>query len=259
MNEMILQQSPDTAALIEGRERLAEARAALAEREAGMAQVRAQLKAFEGRYLRQVGVLYADLDEIEARIAEREVDLYDSEAARRRAKEARERATETHEAAFSGAHEAPEFDPPVSLKTLFREVAKRIHPDFARDEDERRHLTLLMAKANEAYTRGDTETLERMLDDSREISAAVAGEGAASELERMARQVGHAERDIAALGAEEERLRGSEIGLLYGDAEIATGEGRDLLAELAAGLREQIAEAQYRFNFLERQMHAHGR
>ena len=83
--ELILQHSPDDLALIERRERLAAVRADLAERESELAQLRAQLRTFEGRYLRQVGVLYADLDDLEARIAEHEVDLYDSDSARARA------------------------------------------------------------------------------------------------------------------------------------------------------------------------------
>ena len=73
--EIILQQTPDDAALLDKREQLAAVRTMLAERESELAQIRAQLKTFEGRYLRQVGVLYAELDDLEARIAEREVDL----------------------------------------------------------------------------------------------------------------------------------------------------------------------------------------
>src|ERR1700748_2289915 len=131
--EIILQQTPDAAALIDKREQLAAVRTALAERESETAQIRAQLKTFEGRYVRQVGILYAELDEIEARIAEREVDLYDSDAARRRAEEARQRAQERHEAAYAPAAEPEEQEPPPNLKPLSRELARRIHPDFARD------------------------------------------------------------------------------------------------------------------------------
>jgi hypothetical protein len=257
--EIILQQSPDTIALFEKREQLAAVRTTLAEREAELAQIRAQLKTFEGRYLRQVGILYAELDELEARIAEREADLYDSDGARLRAEESRQRAQETHEAAFGAAQEAEEFDPPPSLKTLFREVAKRIHPDFARDDAEQKYFTLLMARANQAYTRGDTETLQRLLDDHREINASVAGESSAAELLRMTRQIRHAERDIARLDEEQHSLLSSEIAQLQVDAEAAATQHRDLLAELATGIREQIAEAQRRFDLLGLQIHTHGR
>ncbi len=252
--EIILQQTPDDVALLDKRERLAAVRTTLAERESELAQIRAQLKTFEGRYLRQVGILYAELDDLEARIAEREVALYDSDSARRRADEARRQAQETHNAAFGEAREAEEFDPPPSLKTLFRDVAKRIHPDFARDDAEQKHFTLLMARANQAYSRGDTDTLQRMLDDHREIAASIAGEGAAAELLRITRQIQYAERDIANLDAERHTLLSGEIAQLYLDAEAATCEHRDLLTELATSLREQIADAMHRLEFVNRQV-----
>ena len=257
--EIILQPGPDAAALAEKRERLAAVRAALAEREADIAQFRAQLKAFEGRYLQRVGVLYAELDEIATRITEREVDLYDSDSARRRAREARQRAQETHEAAFGADQEPVEFDPSPSLKTLFREVARRIHPDFASDEAEQKHFTLLMTRANHAYSCGDAETLQRLLDDHLEVNAAVADEGDGVTLLRLARQIQHAVRDIAALDREHQTLLQSEIGQLYTDAEAAAHEDRDLLAELAASVRERIADAQYRLEFVTRQVSALGR
>jgi hypothetical protein len=257
--EIILQQTPEAAALLDKREQLAAVRVTLAERESELAQIRAQLKTFEGRYLRQVGVLYAALDDLEARIAEREVDLYDSDSARRRAEEARQRAQETHDAAFGEAHEAEEFDPPPSLKTLFRDVAKRIHPDFARDDAEQKHFTLLMARANQAYSRGDTETLQRLLDDHSEINASILGEGAAAELLRITRQILHAERDIATIEAERHTLLASDIAQLHLDAEAAAREHHDLLTELATGLREQIADAQRRFELIDSQISAHGK
>ena len=73
------------------------------------------------------------------------------------------------------------------------------------------------------------------------------------------RQIQHAERDIAALDREHQTLLASEIGQLYIDAEAASHEDRDLLAELAASLREHIADAQYRLEFVDRQVSAHGR
>jgi len=257
--EIILQQSPDNAALLDKREQLAAVRARLAEREAELAQIRVQLRTFEGRYFRQVGVLYAELDDLEARIAEREVDLYDSDSARQRAEEARQRAQETHDAAFGEAAEAEEFDPPPSLKTLFHDVAKRIHPDFARDDAEQKHFTLLMARANQAYRRGDAETLQRLLDDHREINSSIGREGSAAELFRITRQILHAERDIIALDTEQHSLLASEIAQLYLDAEAAASEHRDLLTELAARVSEQVTEAKRRFEFVNRQVTAHGR
>ena len=257
--EIILHQSSDDA-LLEKRGQLAAVRSALAERESELAQLRAQLRAFEGRYFRQVGFLYAELDDIEARIAEREVDLYDSDSARQRAQEARQRAQETHDAAFGDEDaQVDEFDPPPSLKTLFRDLAKRIHPDFARDEAEQKHFTLLMARANQAYGRGDADTLLRLLDDHREINTFIDGEAAAAELLRITRQIQHAKRDIAILDAERHTLLAGEIGKLHEDAEAAALQHRNLLTELATSVRAQVADAQRRLEFVDRQINAHAR
>lgn len=257
--EMIVQPSADDYALRDKLAELAAARARMSECEAELAQLRAQLTAFELRYMRQVGVLYAELDGLEARITEREVDLYDSDAARERAEEARRRAQESHDAAFAVDAAAEEFDPPPSLKTLFREVAKRIHPDLARDAAEEQYFHLLMARANQAYRRGYADVLQRLLDDQLELHAADAGESAAGELLRVARQIQHAEREVSRIEAERYALTATDLAQLHADAEVAAREHRDLLGELAAGVREEIADAQRRLELVDRQISAHGK
>ena len=67
----------------------------LAEREVELVDLRSQLAAFEGRYLRQVGALYAELDEWKARISELHGRLDPSASASARAREAREQARQT--------------------------------------------------------------------------------------------------------------------------------------------------------------------
>jgi hypothetical protein len=56
--------------LAEKHEQLAILQAELTDRELFLESLRAELAAFEGRYLREVGVLYAELDEWNAKIAE---------------------------------------------------------------------------------------------------------------------------------------------------------------------------------------------
>ena len=105
--------------------------------------------------------------------------------------------------------------------------------------------------------------LQRLLDDHREINASIAGEGAAAELLRITRQIRHAQRDIAALDVESRNLLSGDIAQLHLDAEAAAHEHRDLLTELATSIREQIADAQHRFELIDRQVNAqantHGR
>jgi hypothetical protein len=62
------QPTPEEAEFFRRRSELAVLRAALAHRETQLAALRSQLNSFEGRYIRQVGVLYIQLDEWEDRI-----------------------------------------------------------------------------------------------------------------------------------------------------------------------------------------------
>jgi hypothetical protein len=257
--EIVRKQTPEEEELLRKREELASVRAALAERELELADFRAQLKSFEGSYLRQVGVLYAEMDDLDARVAELEASLESSAAARRRAERARRRADDTHEATHGEASKAADFKPSADLKTLFREVAKRIHPDFAKDDAERQRRTRLMAKANEAYSRGDAEALQRILDEYSESSESFRGEGIGAELIRIIRQIAEAKKHIAAIEQELATLRASEIAKLRDDVEAAEKQGRDLLAELAVTVGEQVARARREYEALVKEAKKSGR
>jgi seryl-tRNA synthetase len=97
-----------------------------------------------------------------------------------------------------------------------------------------------MAEANRAYEAGDEEALRRILDEYHDGADAVEGEGIGAELIRIIRQISQAKERIAAIEQESETLLTSEIAKLRRDTEEAEHKGRDLLAELAATVREQI-------------------
>jgi len=251
--------TPEEEELHRKREELAAVRATLAERELELADLLAELKAFEGLYLRQVGVLYAELDEWEAKIAELEAKLNPSETATKQAHEARTRAEETREAAHGEAAKAHDFKPSPELKRLFREVAKHIHPDFAKDEADKERRTRLMAEANESYSRGDAEGLQNILGSYDSSSEAVPGEGIGAQLIRIIRQIHQARKNIAGIEVEVAALRQSETAQLKQDVETSRQNGSDTLAELAAGIRKRIAHAQNKHQGLVLGMKEHGR
>ena len=68
--DLVQNRTPEEQELERKNVELASFEADLIQRELDLATLRADLAEFEARYLRQVGVLYAELDEIEARIAE---------------------------------------------------------------------------------------------------------------------------------------------------------------------------------------------
>jgi peptidoglycan hydrolase CwlO-like protein len=124
--EIIKNQTPKERELAKKQAELAVLEATLIQRELDLATLRAELSNFENPYLRTVGVLYAELDEIEAEIAEAQARLKpcDSEAQEQAAR-ARAQARESFETARAVAEPKPK--PTESLKKLFWEVAKT-HP-----------------------------------------------------------------------------------------------------------------------------------
>src|ERR1035438_2961302 len=110
---------PDEKEILRKREELAAIRAILAERELDLVDLRSQLAAFEGRYLRQVGTLYAELDEWKARISELKARLNPSAASKAQAEGAREQARQTYEDAHGTASETREFIPSPELKKTY--------------------------------------------------------------------------------------------------------------------------------------------
>lgn len=244
---------PEEEEILRKRGELATIRASLAERELEIVDLRTQLAAFEGRYLRQVGALYAELDEWRARISELKAQLDSSTDAQQRAQQAREQARQTFEDAHGAASERKEFTPSPELKSLFREVAKRIHPDFCRDAHDLERRTRFMAEANRAYESGDAETLQRILDEFQDGADAVEGEGIGAELIRIIRQISKARERVAVIEAELALLREGETALLKKEAEEKERDGQDLLAELATAVQEQIQQAKREYDALSKQ------
>lgn len=244
---------PEEEELRRKREELAAIRSTLAERELELLDFRNQLAAFEGRYLREVGTLYAELDQWKARIAELQARLHPSASANARAEETREQARQTFEEAHSTASERCDFTPTPELRRLFREVAKRIHPDLSKNSADLERRTRFMADANRAYEAGDAEALQRILNEFQDGADAVDGEGVGAELVRTIRQISLAHDRVAAIERELAALRQTENALLREQAEQRTREGGDLLAELATAVREQIERSRTEYEALAKQ------
>jgi hypothetical protein len=129
-------------------------------------------------------------------------------------------------------------------KRLFRQLARRIHPDLAADPEERERRTNLMVAANEAYEQGDTAALERLLEEWHRSPEAVTGSGAAADLERTLRRIAQVEAGILRIDEELAELDASAMGWLRRRVDKAAREGWDLLAHMVRELDRQISEAQ---------------
>jgi len=245
--DIVLTQTPEEQELARKQAELASLQAELAQGELDAATLRAEVHAFEARYLRIVGARYAELDEIKAQIAEALADAAPLEQeSRTEARRARAQARESADAAADGADEGrlpPKFQPSESLRRLYREVARRIHPDLASDDRDRARRTQLMAEANRAYEEGDEARLQAILREWESSPEAVKGEGAGAELVRVIRKIAQVRRRLRDIQTEIARLKESDICKLKVKVDEAEAQGRDLLAEMVARLDWQIADA----------------
>jgi hypothetical protein len=241
---------PQEQELTRKRGELALLQAELTERELSLANLRAGLAAFEGRYLREVGKLYAELDEWYAKIAEFSAEADGSEEAKSAAAAARGQAEESYAAAHGEAAKAAEFSPSPELKKLFRDVVRQIHPDNATNDEDRAVRNRLMAEANLAYRRGDADALRRILEEYKSSPESVKGEGVADDLERVLRQIERIVNRLAKIEVEVAELTSSEIAKLMAKADGATASGRNLLAEMTKDLERRIQAARREYEAL---------
>lgn len=245
--ETVRRVSPEEEELAKKREELALLQSDLADRELYLTNLRSELLAFEGRYLRQVGVLYAELDEWNAKIAEVVAEDERTQEARSAATQARNQAAESHSAVQSNAAEASDFTPSAELKSVYREVAKQVHPDLATDDADRRNRTRFMAEANRAYEQGDLNEMRKILEEFESCPESVKGEGVAADLVRVIRQIKQIRTRLAQIELEIATLIESDIAKLRAKVEAASLQGLDLLAEMAEDVKSRVDVARRRF------------
>jgi hypothetical protein len=239
-SEIVHFTSPEEQELARKREVLAILQAELTDRELLLADLRAELALFEGRYLRQVGVLYAELDDWNAKIAEFAAEIAGTDQAKSAAVDARAQAKESHAAAHGEAAKASEFLPSPELKKLYREVVSKIHPDRASNEADRVLRERLMKAATGAHSRGDVESLREILQEYASSPESVQGVGTAADLQRILLQILRISKTLAQIEAEVAKLTSSEIALLLAKVATAATKGRNLLAEMAKDVQQRI-------------------
>jgi hypothetical protein len=214
-----------------GEAELARMRDRLAEIEAEYAMLEAELAVFEADYTREVVTVLAQLHDVEARI----LSLSGDRAA---AGEARERARRTTAAAGAIAP-PPAPVPPASLKRLFRDAAKRMHPDLAPDEEARGHAEAFMKRLNDAYRAGDAEAIADLLRQWDASPFAPGGGDGARRVAAVQAAVARAQRRL-------DELRGSELAQMMERAMASAAAGEDHIATLRHHAELALADARAR-------------
>lgn len=142
--------------------------------------------------------------------------------------------------------ESPVDTADLSLKSLYRGVAKAVHPDLASDEADRVRRQELMALANEAYQNGNRQVLSDLLGEWEQTPVYSSDLDIAMELVRVIRQISLVEQNIHALIRQTEELKQTDIYLFKLRVDESLAEGVDLLAEMASRTDMDIARVRRR-------------
>ncbi|CAL9480803.1 hypothetical protein SUDANB70_03034 [Streptomyces sp. enrichment culture] len=229
---------------------------ALIEFEIAVESFRVEVENFSRLHEQKLGPMYARLEELDVRILEARAERSGDPDDRRRADEARAQVApipgveELLNGWMDGDGLFPEAvamltDQPVrppqrvrpgeEARKLYRDLARKAHPDLAQEEAERRRREEFITRVNAAYARGDASELRALAEEwaagPQQKRVASAAEELYARLEWLAQR-----KEMLTVLAKE--LEDSAIG---GMLRLAPDDPDGLLDEIAEQLRTQLA------------------
>lgn len=219
--------------------RLGALEAVLSERAAEIDRARTGLAAFRIRYRKEVGQLHEELEELERGIAAAELG------------EISKLVEEGADASSGPAETQPETAPRFTsdaVRRLFRDVAKTVHPDLARDEVTRDRRHALMIEANRAYAMGDEERLRSILEAWHRSPEAVHGSDDEAARTRLLRRITQIEEQLNVYANDLAEMRESPLWKLKAMVDEASARGKDLIADMLRRLKRDIMAARNRLD-----------
>ncbi|HZJ56080.1 MAG TPA: J domain-containing protein, partial [Myxococcaceae bacterium] len=215
--------------------------------------LRAELAAFEIRHraelageqrlLQRIGSVVRQLE----RWAEMLAESQPRERAARARRVERQRTRELHQ---EGAEPDPTEDealpqpaPAAELKSLYRRLARRFHPDLARTEEEQVRHAALMARINALYRAGDRAGLEALADQALGAELPEPGVSLEEEVRLLEERRARFESARDGLRIERAALRGCATAELFRRWREAEADGRDFFDELRVELAVRGEEA----------------
>jgi hypothetical protein len=144
--------------------------------------------------------------------------------------------------------EAPSRYTSDAVRSLFRDVAKAIHPDLAGDEVARDRRHALMIEANRAYALGDEERLRWILRAWESSPEAVPGSDPESVRLRLLRRIAQLEEQLHLSAGEITALQDTPLSRLKTMVDEAAVKGKDLVADTVRRLKRDVMVARNRLD-----------
>ncbi|NHZ72216.1 MAG: DnaJ domain-containing protein [Aquificales bacterium] len=226
-------------------------RCELIEAEAVLADRRTDIEAFEFEYEATVGVLLMQLERVEA-----EVDDYLDRIKLRRNEKIFGTAFRSVEDQYRKTWQSPPSAPPpkkkaivsenteAQIKKLYRQLARRYHPDLAADEAERVYRTEMMTAVNDAYA---ARSLAELLALAKELKAKgqtePSGKGVSEigMIQALEEELTRCQRRLRQIDLDMQSLYTHHLVELSTEVKFGKQQGRDILAEMAEEVERQIA------------------
>jgi hypothetical protein len=233
----------------------------LIEAETELAEQTAAINAFDFKLRARIGQLVTRLEAIQAEInqyrqqlrqLQDDWDAPDEWEEGESDPTARQRFREWHayrreEPAEGETESEPAAPPPTlnaeqkaTLRQLYRQLARRFHPDLAVDAADREYRTNMMAAVNEAYKAGDVERLRALMDEP-EAGSLEYTRSDEQLVERLQAELRRCQRRLAAIRRELAKLEQQQSNRLLRRAQKAEAEGRDFFAEITNQLKAEIS------------------
>lgn len=236
--ELILNRQSEESEIFKRRQELAQLESELVERESLFANLKSGQTAFESRYLSTVGDRYDELAKIEKEIARLQGLEFDEDY------DGDSLAEDEVGCGQNRFHSD-------KLKKLYREVARKFHPDLTSCPQERQHRHQLMVEVNRAYESGAEERLQELLEAGENLETVELNGAMSAEMILLLRKIAEAKQRLVEIESDIEEITSSEIYKLKLRVEQSEALGIDLFADLISQVDRQIKKAQNRLFHLQ--------
>lgn len=203
--------------------------------EAEYEQAREEIRLFEKRWKPAVGARYQELENLKERIVRARKLIRLAEAGTLRG-----------DGGEDASVEAPQqvFRPEEELRKLFRDLARRVHPDRAEDSEDRLRRHEFMAEASRAYRNKDHRRLQWLLEHWLASPRLAPGRDHHSRVARTNQKIAWARYRVQEMNHLIAELHSSFMTEMRRECNAAASEGRNLVAEMRARVIRDIEKAE---------------
>lgn len=241
----------DRAELVRRQAELKTLKQSLSEQELELSTLRNEIRVFENAYQRIMGQRQAELDRLKKRILEFAASFDPSGPQPSHEKTTSqkdwenfsfEESDETEDAdTMAFAQDDDPFTPDESLKKLFREAARKFHPDLTTDPGEREKRHDLMARLNAAYLEMDPDKIRELIDEGEvHFPDEDKSHSVRHQLSRVLKQTGQVRHRLLQIEKTFDHLRNCDMARLWTYCHKGELEGRDVLQDMADEADEKI-------------------